>query len=102
MSRIVYRPPGVHMCRPCCEEQPADPAGSLAGKTLVGEPPLAPDFPRGTVWECDCGTRWISRGVITRNYVGALGGGFSMDQLEWRREGWFARWRRLRMEQRDV
>lgn len=96
MSRIVYRPPGVHVCRPGCEEQPADPAGSLAGKTLIS-PPWPPDFPRGTVWECDCGTRWISLGVVNRACTG-----FTMDQLEWRREGWFARWRRLRKEQRDV
>lgn len=92
MSRVVYRPPTGHVCRPGCEVHPAAPDGPLAGMPTVSLP-FPPDFPRGTVWECDCGTRWISLGVIPREHTG-----YFMDQLEWKREGWFARWRRQRKE----
>jgi hypothetical protein len=76
---------------------PADPDGPLAGQTLVSAP-FPPDFPRGTVWECDCGTRWVSRGAtdMTDGYT------HWVDVVRWRREGWFARWRRLRKERRDA
>lgn len=97
MSRVVSRPPAVHVCRPGCEEHPAAPDGPLAGMVTVS-PPWPPNFPRGTVWECDCGTRWISRGVVPAR----LNHGYAAAGLEWEREGWFARRRRLRKERRDV
>lgn len=41
------------------------------------------DFPKGTVWACDCGWTWRS------------------DSDAWRPEGWFARWRRERRSLKD-
>lgn len=92
MSRVVYRPPATHECAPGWEWQECGPDGSLPGQ-MMGTPPWEPDFPRGTVWECDCGVRWLSRGVVGPH---RLGNGYLAADLEWEREGWFARWRRLR------
>lgn len=88
MSGVVFRPPSVHTCAPGWEWTPVTPGSGIPG-THYGTPPTEDSHPRGTVWECDCGTRWISRGVL----------GWT---VAWEREGRFARWRRIRKESRDA
>lgn len=43
--------------------------------------PPANQFPRGTVWVCTCGRRWVSRGLIPG----------STRLTAWRPQGWLSR-----------
>lgn len=93
MSRVVYRPPTGHSCAPGWEWKPVEEGSAFPG-THYGIPPRSSEFPVGTVWECGtCGRTWVSRGALYVNMPG---------DCCWRREGWFARWRRLRRKVRDA
>lgn len=50
-------------------------------------PPNPHDYPRGTVWACECGKTWLSQGSPGVGMPGACA---------WAPEGRFARWRRTR------
>lgn len=63
---------------------------SYTGSGRVLDPPSASDYPKGTVWECKCGKTWVSRGPEA--YHANIAG--------WRREGWLARWRRIRGQEK--
>jgi hypothetical protein len=89
-GRIVYTPSGagVHHCRPGVEMSQA------SNRTAYVSVPLLRDFPRGTVWQCDdCGRTWVSLGLWPTQ---AAGGGYSAARLRWKREGFWARRRRLK------
>lgn len=95
MSRVVSRPLAQHECAPGWEWKPIEPDDTFPG-THYGVPPSAGSHPRGTVWECECGTQWVSRGVVGLTADGRWWSG----AVRWKREGWFAHWRRLRKERR--
>jgi hypothetical protein len=84
-GRVISKPPREHHCRPgwtwkpCSHDRsdympcawPADEPHSY------GIPPTPWDYPKGTVWECDCGKRWVSGGRLAPNAPGIC---------TWRRE----------------
>lgn len=80
MSEIVHKPPRVHACSPGWTW---DEGVGFLDKGLYGTPPSPQEYPRGTVWECDCGRTW----VVYRVDHGIV---------HFRREGRLARWRRER------
>lgn len=97
MNGIVYRPPTGHACapgwtwRPWSEDSDVPPPHADAS---TGTPPLLRDFPRGTVWECECGSTWVSRGSAPTPVNMSYGPG--MEPVEWKRESRRARRKRER------
>ena len=100
---VISTPPRVHVCAPGWTYTDLPPEGlpmpfggghiPMAPGTRSAHPPNPHDFPRGTVWECDtCQQRWISRGARDASIYDTV------QVLDWKREGAFARWRRLRRE----
>lgn len=89
-GRVVSTPRPVHRCNPGVRHETLtepDDWGGLPAGTTYAIPPTPWEFPKGTVWECACGRRWVSRGAI---YVNEPGGCY------WYREGLPSRlWRRL-------
>lgn len=91
MSKIVHAPVVPHSCSPGWTWRPIPdnaPEYSLVpgGKGgRYGTPPSRWDYPKGTVWECDCGRTWVSRGYCQQCW-----------NVHFRREGRFARQRRER------
>lgn len=89
MSKIVHTPVLPHSCDPGWTWTPI-PDDEREALQLVpggkggryGKPPSSYDYPKGTVWECDCGNTWISTGPLYSNWPGSCG---------FRREGRFAR-----------
>lgn len=77
MSGVVYRPQGPHECAP------------PRGLETFGE-----DYGKGTVWRCDCGTTWVSRGITGGGHQRS--GGYAAGDLEWKRESKRARRKRER------
>lgn len=55
-GRVVSKPPQKHQCSPGWTWKPHPDGGRY------GIPPHVGDYPKGTVWECDCGTKWVSLG----------------------------------------
>lgn len=90
MSRVVHKPERPHRCDPGWRVEAVNDT-TLLPFTHHSIPPDPWDYPRGTVWECDCGRRWVSTGAIADNMPGVLG---------WKPEGRIAAWRRRRLEQR--
>jgi len=90
-GQVIYTPPSKHRCAPGWEWKASVSGGllPLPPGTLVGVSPDPYRFPAGTLWRCDCGVVWVSTGSPAANMPGVCG---------WRREGWFARWRRQRRE----
>lgn len=91
MSGVVHQPTTVHECDPGWTWKPIQPDSDLALVTWEGArygvPPTAWDYPKGTVWECECGRTWVSTGAVALNALGVCG---------WRRESRWAKRRRLR------
>lgn len=93
MSKVVGAVVLRHSCSPgwvwtSCPEDSDLFSIVLGGKGgKFGTPPTPWRYPKGTVWECDCGTTWVSTGPCDRYSPGSCG---------FRREGWFARRRRER------
>lgn len=79
---IILTPERRHQCAPGWSDAGACPDG---GRYV--NPPDARQYPEGTVWQCDCGTAWVSRGPIAWNAPGIVG---------FTRERWLERRRRLR------
>ncbi len=94
-GRTVVQGSTPHACAPGWEwrDIPETPPGSTppmsfpAGYSRYGVPPDPWRFPEDTVWECDCGRSWVSRGSVYMNTPG---------MVFWRPEGRVERWRRRR------
>jgi len=92
---VVHRPAGEHECNPGVTHKPIQEGSDLASLhpgALYAAVPNASDYPRGTVWKCNCGTTWVSLGLTG----GGLqrGGGYAAPGLEWKRESTRTRRRR--------
>lgn len=91
MSSIVRTPELQHSCAPGWTWTPI-PAGhwleDLGKGGSTGAPPSPSDYPKGTVWACDCGRTWVSGGRCAECW-----------QVHFRREGRFGRRRRERSHQ---
>lgn len=66
-GRVVAMPAPVHRCAPGWTYRTPDPVEAIGHPgwdwdTRLAYPPDARDYPRGTVWECDCGKTWVSTG----------------------------------------
>lgn len=77
VSGVVYRPQGPHSC---------DLPGGIE---TIGE-----DYRKGVVWQCDCGTTWVSQGITGGGLQRS--GGYASGGLEWKRESKRARRKRER------
>lgn len=83
-GRVVSVGRVKHECAPgwrteaTTEAQPATPEWPAVPEGFARAIPPTPwDYPKGTVWECDCGRRWVSRGSVYLNTPG---------EVFWRRE----------------
>lgn len=96
-GHVVYRPSGEHECNPGVTYRPwpedSEIPPPFEGARLVDNPEVR-DYPRGTVWECECGTTWVSRGAAPTPPGWHLAEG-SRDVL-WKRESRRARRKRER------
>lgn len=66
-SGIVHRPPVRHACAPgWTYSEPGEDCGPPFGAPPPGRcwayPPNGYAYPKGTVWECECGRTWVSTG----------------------------------------
>lgn len=89
-GQIVARPAARHACNPGWRNEFRD--GPPFGPGMYAIPPDASDYPKGTVWECECGRTWVSTGPIAPSSPGFI---------DFRREHWLERHRRLRREARS-
>jgi hypothetical protein len=74
---VVARPATRHECSPgWTYSEPGEDCGPPFGAAPPGGrwtyPPAARDYPKGTVWQCDCGQTWISTGPIASNAPGII------------------------------
>lgn len=89
-GQVVSAPEQRHKCAPGWRDHYVDRQDSLGfGPGWYSAPPDASEFPRGTVWQCECGKTWVSLG---REGPGSM-------FCRWRRE---RRWERRRREARTV
>lgn len=69
---IVSRPARKHSCSPgWTAGDPVDGVPKLGGGVFA-IPPSAHDYPRGTVWQCECGQTWVSAGPVALNSPGII------------------------------
>ena len=99
-GRVVQQAVIPHSCAPGWRWKPITEGsglhlvpGGMGG--LYGVPPTLHEFPKGTVWACDCGQHWVSRGNTDID-------GWMHVGLGWRRERWWERRRRLRAARRGT
>ena len=60
-GQVISRPQREHACDPGWRPYyvaEGDPLGF--GPGWYTHPPWASDYPKGTVWQCDCGQVWVS------------------------------------------
>lgn len=70
-GQVVSKPTQKHTCAPGWGLEFTD--GPPFGPGWYSTPPDAREFPKGTVWECDCGVTWVSTGPIAPNSPGFIG-----------------------------
>lgn len=58
-GQVISRPEREHVCSPGRTYGLAE-SGPFVGQRY-GIPPSAYDYPKGTLWECECGKVWVSR-----------------------------------------
>jgi hypothetical protein len=65
-GQVIHREPAKHRCLPGWTSRPATPGPPffLPPGTMLSEPPRGSGYPPGTVWQCDCGKTWVSRGPV--------------------------------------
>lgn len=68
-GKVVQSAVIPHECSPGWRWEPISADSELwlvpGGKGgQYGVPPGLHEFPKGTVWACDCGQHWVSRGVV--------------------------------------
>lgn len=86
-GHVIARPEREHSCSPgWTDGGPVKDIPGWEGKRYA-VPPTAYDYPKGTVWRCECGKVWVSRGAVAVNAPGSC---------YWRRENWRERRRRRR------
>jgi hypothetical protein len=98
-GKVIARPERRHDCAPGWTygpvsdgirdaEPPFDvlPGHGLAAGSRRAYPPDSRLYPKGTVWECECGRAWVSTGPVAWNSPGFI---------NFRREHWWERRRRL-------
>ena len=83
-GQVISRPGREHSCSPGWTQ--GGPVEHMPGKAYA-IPPSAYDYPKGTVWECECGKVWVSLGAPAPTSPGFC---------DWRRETWRERRRRKR------
>lgn len=90
-GRVVRGAEPAHACAPGWTNRPlpAEEREAYAPATHYSVPPDPWRFPRGTVWQCECGRTWVSLGATARNAPG---------QCHWRPEGRIERWQRERSQ----
>lgn len=91
---VIQQARTEHACRPGWRwrESGGEGFGATPKGTVYGIPPTPWEYPKGTVWACDCGRTWVSQGSP----------GFGMPGFcMWRRELRFERWRRQARAQAD-
>lgn len=64
-GRIVAKPEPGHACAPGWATYTTGPEAEPFGAGTWASPPNEADYPKGTVWECDCGRTYVSLGSIT-------------------------------------
>lgn len=91
-GQVIARPARAHECSPgwTYSEASGGPPFHLTPGTRIAHPPSAYDYPEGTVWQCECGRTWVSRGEVPG--AGRAGPGM----MEWRPERRLERRRRER------
>ena len=90
MGRVIERPEREHACSPgWTDGGPVKDIPGLEGRRYA-IPPTSYDYPKGTVWECECGKVWVSLGAPAPQSPGFC---------DWRRETWRERRRRERVRQ---
>lgn len=93
-GRVVQSPPVEHHCNPGVTHAVAGPDSDIAGLTYA----VLPDryrYPPGSVWECECGRTYIAYRPWGADETGQIG------RIRWRREGRWARRRRVRRAKGD-
>lgn len=97
MSEVVHKPATEHHCNVGWEPRPL-PEGSdlrrMGWTTYMAS--VGQNDPPGTIRRCECGKTWVG---YRQRYVEGMRG-MHIVSTQWRREGWFARWRRERRERR--
>lgn len=83
-GQVISRPEREHACSPGWTQ--GGPVEGMPGYVRA-IPPAAYDYPRGTVWECECGKVWVSKGAPAPQSPGFC---------DWRRETRRERRRRKR------
>jgi hypothetical protein len=86
---VIHSPKRKHVCRPGCTYRVTTDEDSqfLPVGVSVVIPPDPWRYPRGTVWKCDCGQTYVSKGSPAEHMPGVC---------KFRREGRFKRWCRER------
>lgn len=90
---VVYKPERKHHCSPgwTWRASTGEGIGAVPKGMRYGIPPTPWDYPKGTVWQCECGQTWVSQGSPAAGRPG---------WCTFRREGRFERRRRERRSQR--
>lgn len=93
-GKVVKQAVIPHSCNPGVRWEPMmdEETAAFRGLGKGGEYAVFPrpgEFPKGTVWACDCGQHWVSLGNTCVK-------GWMHVGLGWRRERWWERRRRLR------
>ncbi len=90
-GQVISRPEPEHACSPgWTYSTPVQSERALwlgTPPARVAYPPSAYDYPKGTIWECECGKVWVSLGAPAPRSPGFC---------DWRRETWRERRRRKR------
>ncbi len=67
---------------------PSMPPSVVLYRGMYGIPPTVQEYPKDTVWECDCGRRWVSEGPRPWD----LGPGWRLERRGERRRRLGLRW----------
>ena len=59
---MVAKPEFTHACSPGWTTYTTGPEAQPFGAGTWANPPHASDYPKGTVWACECGRTWVSLG----------------------------------------
>jgi hypothetical protein len=72
-GKVVASPPSEHYCAPGWTRcQQIEDGGCFPAGSYYAIPPAGWDYPKGTVWECECGRTWVSTGPPSFNSPGLV------------------------------
>ena len=63
-GRVVSRPELGHACSPGWTTYTTGPESQPFGAGTWARPPSESGYPRGTVWQCECGLTYVSLGGV--------------------------------------